>query len=212
MKEKKVPPCKVRHWEVFSGFWRFFHLAQMEGPLSLDCPPLFSPSLPFIQYLCYCPVFTFHFPLCLALSLLFLFHSPLHLVSRYLSHPLPPPLPLRCRMSLVGSSFKLKRRGPCLWGGAALTHLIQHKHGDGCRATWQRWIKQHGSRWLFLWVSCFPPAGLCRLCERGVVITWVPAIAPGGGVYFYPHHIAKEMWAGSVSSPSLLDALGGIIL
>lgn len=89
----------------------------MEGPLSLDCPPLFSPSLPFIQYLCYCPVFTFHFPLCLALSLLFLFHSPLHLVSRYLSHPLPPPPPLRCRMSLVGSSFKLKRRGPCLWGG-----------------------------------------------------------------------------------------------
>lgn len=42
-----------------------------------------------------------------------------------------------------------------------------------------------------------PPSGeavgMCRFCEKGV-ITCVPVTAPvGKRVYFYQHHIAKEM-------------------
>lgn len=49
-------------------------------------------------------------------------------------------------------------------------------------------------RWPFPWVVCFLPVGMCRLCERGVVITCVPGTAlVGKQVYFYQEHIVEKM-------------------
>lgn len=44
-------------------------------------------------------------------------------------------------------------------------------------------------------VACLESVGMCRRCKRGVVITYVLLLHLGEKVYFYQHHIAKEMWA-----------------